>query len=127
LPAQEEVADLTIRVDRPIAADENGAELAVSTQADAAFHIALQRDVDAFPAHSTLLQLRHRKAHHHLRPADQRHRALRIEARSRDQARDDADTAAPVHIAPIHRDGHVEIQPAAPSLYLMPVEELVWR
>ena len=55
-----------------------------------------------------------REPHHDLRPDDERGGGRRVEARGRDQLRDDADLAAPVVVGGV--DGDVELQLAGPAV-----------
>ena len=63
---------LVVAVDRPVAADQRRAELAVAAVAEPAAHVALHRDVDPLGRDAALEQGAGREVHHDLRPADER-------------------------------------------------------
>ena len=101
------------RVDRPVAADQGRAELAVAAPAEPAAHVALHREVDPLRRDARLQQGLDREPHHDLRPDDERGGGRRVEARGRDQLRNDADLAAPFALGGV--DGDVELQLAGPQ------------
>src|SRR5512141_2655977 len=60
---------LAIGEDGPVFADEFGTELAMAAEADAAFHVALHRDVDVAGGQAARFEVARHVPHHDLRPA----------------------------------------------------------
>src|ERR1035441_5040685 len=78
LPHGEDLGDLVEAHHRTVLADEGGSELAVTTQTDGAFHVALHRKIDPVGQNARLAQRVHRESHHHFRSADQRDGIVRV-------------------------------------------------
>src|SRR5690348_13962331 len=70
LPLDEQVLYAAIRKYRSIFADKAATILAVSTEANGAFHIAFHREKDVLCRDAPLLKLKNRKTHHDLWSAD---------------------------------------------------------
>src|ERR1035441_5166214 len=71
------------------------AVLAVTAQANAAFHVAFHGQVGTLRCHPALLQFHHGEAHHHLGTANERDSVGGIERGTRDHRRDHAHIATP--------------------------------
>src|SRR5262245_20899273 len=78
LPLGEQAVHATVLEHGAILADEVWPVLAVPTEADGTFHVALHRDVHMICRYATLLELLHREAHHDLGPTDQRYCLQRV-------------------------------------------------
>src|SRR5690348_6732313 len=103
LPYAEDRAQLLVGEDRPVAADEGRAELAVAAEADGAFHVALHGDVHGVGRNPGGGETGDGKSHHHLRPADQGDGIGRIEGGAGYQRGDHADTTTPVAAGMVDR------------------------
>src|SRR5262245_46524224 len=118
----ERMADALVAEDRPVAADELRAELAVAAATDRAFHVALHRHVDPSRVDAAIEQRLGREAHHRFRAADERDGAGGIEAGSRDQAGHHSDLPGPAGAGDV--DGDVDREAAlAPLVELPRVEQ----
>jgi uncharacterized membrane protein len=112
------VLDLRIGEDGAVAADVVRAELAAAAVAERAFHVALEREVDPLGRETRFAERRYGEAHHHLRPADERRRALSVEPGQRDERRDDADATAQVCRRGVDRHGELDPGPLGPACEL---------
>src|SRR6516225_4429437 len=114
LPYIEKRGDAVEAKNRAVAADEGGSELAMPAQPDRAFHVALHRDKDPVHCQPALAQRIDGKPHHDLRPAHHCHCMIRIDWRTRDQRRHDADITAPIGCGVIDRDSDIHIEALPP-------------
>src|SRR5216683_3693604 len=127
LPLCEQAVHTAVLEDGPILADEVWSVLAVPTEADGTFHVALHRDVNTLCRYAALLKLRHREAHHDFGPADKDHRVLSIERCPGDKLGDDTNAAAPRSRSLIHGDVHLQVEASSPVFEVAPVEDVRWR
>src|SRR5262249_25476090 len=125
LPHAEDRAQLFVGEHGAVAANEDRAELAMTAQADGAFHVALHGDVHGVRRYACGSKRRDRESHHHLRSADQGDGVRGIECSARDERRDDADATAPVASGMIDGDRNIDIEPAAPALELVLEQDIV--
>src|ERR1019366_8991145 len=86
---------LVIREDGSVFAKEIRPVLAVAAEADAALHVAFQRQIDVAGRHTARLQLPDYVAHHDLRPADHGHGVKRLQSHQAEQAGHHTHVAAP--------------------------------
>src|SRR5579883_740777 len=95
--------DLVIRKDRPVFAQEVGTVLAMAAEADAAFHVALERNMQIARLQAARLQFPDHVPHHDLRPADQRYRVEGLQPHVAEQARHHPHVPVPGYAAVVHR------------------------
>src|SRR5579864_301002 len=105
---------------RPILADEMRAVLTVPAQTNAAFHVALHREINAFAAQADRIQFAQHKAHHDFRAANHGNRFRRLQAREFKQSCDHAHMPAPRQPAVIHRGQNLRVFLACPGFQFFP-------
>ena len=110
---------------RPLPAQVGGAEHAAPAMGDRAFHVALEREVDALRRDAAIAQRPHREAHHHLRPAQQGDRLPGVELRAGDQLRHHPDVARPVAARAVHRQTQLQLRLRGPAPELGAIEQLL--
>ena len=96
---------------RAILADEVWPILAVPTEADGTFHVALHRDVDVLCRNATLFKIRCREAHHDFWPANKGYGITWIKRRPGNEFGDDTgkvvetieEGAAVIFVSPVYR------------------------
>src|ERR1039457_1432915 len=110
---------------RAVLADKGGTVLAMAAKADAAFHVAFRRQINALRRHAALQQLHHGKAHHDLGPAKHCQGVGRIERRATDHGGHHTDIAAPGAGGAIDRHLNFQVKLAAPAFQLVTVQHVL--
>src|SRR5450755_2820543 len=124
LPFHQQRSQTAILEDRSIFTDEVWPVLTMSTETNAAFHVAFHREKDAFRRYSLLFQLCCCATHQDFRPADHRFRVGWIECCFRDQFGHIADIPAPRARCVPDDDANFKVEAGAPGFQFTLVEQV---
>src|SRR5450755_502746 len=124
LPFHQQRSQTAILEDRSIFTDEVWPVLTMSTETNAAFHVAFHREKDAFRRYSLLFQLCCCATHQDFRPADHRYRVGWIECCFRDQFGHIADIPAPRARCVPDDDANFKVEAGAPGFQFTLVEQV---